>query len=99
MTRLELNDAKARKPRSTPKGWGLPEVDDVCRRHAHYRVTQTEIRHSRLGSPKYNLSEFFDNGKTVVSIGSKPTQHRVTNFSHNMLQDFTRIAASHAAMK
>ena len=33
----------------------------------------TEIRHSRLGSSVQSLTEPFDNGKTIVSIGSKPT--------------------------
>ena len=48
----------------------------ACRRHARYRFTRTEIRHSRLGSSVQSMPELFDHEKTIVSIGSMPTGER-----------------------
>jgi hypothetical protein len=42
------------------------KVADACRRHARYRFTRTEIRHSRLGSSVQNLPKLFNDGKTIV---------------------------------
>jgi hypothetical protein len=55
------------------KSCSLRKVRDACRRHARYRFTRTEIRHSRFGSSAQNLPDLSDDEKTIVSIGSKPT--------------------------
>jgi hypothetical protein len=65
MRKLPDEHARFQNARQTKKAEAL-KVADACRRHARYRFTRTEIRHSRLGSSVQNLPKLFNDGKTIV---------------------------------